>query len=179
MDAVLLIKLAVFILASAGIVWYSIPSLRSPRSHGFWRFFVFEAVLALFLLNVDCWFCSPFAWHQIVSWTLLVISAYLVIDGVRLLKTIGKPEGSFEETTTLVKRGIYKYIRHPLYSSLLFLAWGIFFKAPSWMGGALALVASGALIATARADEAECLEKFGGEYADYIKEAKMFIPFLF
>lgn len=179
MDAVILIKLIVFTLLSVGIVWYSAPSLRNPRSHGFWRFFVFEILLAFFLLTVDCWFCYPFAPHQITSWVLLVISVYLVIDGVRLLKTVRKPGGTFEETTTLVRYGLFKYIRHPMYSSLLFLAWGIFFKAPSGVGGALALTATGALIATARADESECIAKFGEEYAGYIKETRMFIPFLF
>jgi protein-S-isoprenylcysteine O-methyltransferase Ste14 len=179
MDIILLLKLAAFVLASVGIVWYSVPSLRHPGSHGFWRFFAFEAILVLFLLNVDCWFCHPFAPHQLVSWPLLIISAVLVVEGFYLLKVVGQPEGSFEDTTTLVKRGAYKYIRHPLYSSLLFLAWGIFFKAPSWVGGALALIATAALFATGKADEAECIEKFGDAYAEYIKETKMFVPFLF
>jgi protein-S-isoprenylcysteine O-methyltransferase Ste14 len=49
---------------------------------------------------------------------------------------------AIEKTTILVTTGAYRYIRHPLYSSLLFLAWGIFFKAPSWPGGLLALAAT-------------------------------------
>ena len=49
--------------------------------------------------------------------------------------------------------GIYRYIRHPLYSSLFLLTWGIFFKAPGWLGLVLALAASAFLVATARADE--------------------------
>jgi len=173
------IKLIVFAVLSAGIIAFSWSSLRRPRSHGFWRFFAFEAIAALFLLNVDCWFCNPLALHQLVSWPLLILAAVLVVWGLYLLKAVGQPEGSFEETTTLVKQGLYKYIRHPMYSALLFLAWGIFFKAPSLVGGALALVASAALFATGKADEAECIEKFGSAYEDYIKETKMFIPFLF
>ena len=86
---------------------------------------------------------------------------------------------AFEKTTALVTVGIYRYIRHPLYSSLLFLAWGIFFKDPSWPGGLLAVVATLFLVATARVEEAENVRFFGEEYKEYMKQTKMFIPFLF
>ena len=98
--------------------------------------------------------------------------------GVYLLRNAGKPTDALEATTHLVQSGIYRYIRHPLYASLLYLAWGIFFKSPSLLGGCLAAVASAFLYATARADESECMVKFGGEYAMYMKKTKMFIPFV-
>ena len=85
----------------------------------------------------------------------------------------------FERTTTLVTVGAYRYIRHPLYSSLLFLAWGVAFKVPSWLSGLLAVVATLFLVATAKADEAEDIRFFGPAYQEYMKKTKMFIPFLF
>jgi protein-S-isoprenylcysteine O-methyltransferase Ste14 len=86
---------------------------------------------------------------------------------------------AFEKTSSLVTSGIYHYIRHPLYSSLLFLTWGIFFKGLSWPGFLLALAATLFLIATARADEAECIRFFGAPYQAYMKRSKRFVPFLF
>jgi protein-S-isoprenylcysteine O-methyltransferase Ste14 len=86
---------------------------------------------------------------------------------------------AFEKTTALVTTGAYSYIRHPLYSSLLFLAWGIFFKDPSWLGGLLALGATLFLVATARVEEAENLRFFGEAYREYMKQTGMFVPFLF
>jgi len=79
----------------------------------------------------------------------------------------------------LVKRGAYKYIRHPLYSSLLLFAWGVFFKDVSFPSTALVLLASSFLVATAKVEEDENLKKFGDEYRAYLKTTKMFIPFLF
>ena len=105
-------------------------------------------------------------------------SLFLVAHGFYLLRVIGKPSGYIENTTVLVKRGAYRYIRHPLYASLLWFAWGVFFKSPSLVGGALALVATGSLMATARVEEGENLRKFGAEYAAYMKETKLFVPFL-
>ena len=181
------IKWIVFVVATAGIVYVSRASLLAPRSHGFYRFFAWEIILVLALVNLDHWFRDPFSWYQLISWPLLVISAFLLILGVRLLRQRGKPNPQrddaplvgLEKTTELVTTGIYRYIRHPLYSSLLFLAWGIFFKRPSWLGGLLALAATLLLVATARIEEAENIRYFGPSYEDYRQRSRMFIPFLF
>ncbi len=82
-----------------------------------------------------------------------------------MLRSVGKPTDKLEATTKLVTTGIFRLIRHPLYASLLYLAGGIFFKSPSLLDGCLVIVAMAFLYATARADETECLVKFGKEYA--------------
>lgn len=187
MDTLTIIKVTYFLLGTGCLVYVSRASLAVPRSHGFYRFLAWEAILALALLNIDAWFRDPFSWHQLISWTLLAISALLVIVGVRLLWRMGKPDArrddvpmlAFEKTTTLVTAGAYRYIRHPMYSSLLFLAWGIFFKDPSWFGSLLALAATLFLVAAARVEEAENVRFFGEEYREYMTQTKMFIPFLF
>lgn len=53
------LKIIVFILASARIVYLSRRSLVKPHSHGFSRFSAFEFILALILLNLNAWFTSP------------------------------------------------------------------------------------------------------------------------
>ncbi len=168
-----------FIVVSAVIIWVSIPSLHRPGSHGFYRFFAWEIILGMFVLNMRNWFFNPFAWYQIISWILLMLSLIPVSYGVFLLRTVGKPTDQFEATTHLVAIGIYKLIRHPLYASLLYLAWGLFFKSPSLLEGCLAIVTTAFLYATARADESECLVKFGAPYRGYMKKTKMFFPFIF
>jgi protein-S-isoprenylcysteine O-methyltransferase Ste14 len=187
MDTLAIVKLICFLLGTVCLVYVSRASLAVPRSHGFYRFLAWEAILGLALLNIDVWFRDPFSWHQLISWPLLLTSACLVVVGVRLLKQRGAPDArrddvplvAFEKTTTLVTTGAYRYIRHPLYSSLLFLAWGIFFKAPSRLGGLLAVTATLSLVATARVEEAENVRFFGQAYREYMDQTKRFIPFLF
>jgi protein-S-isoprenylcysteine O-methyltransferase Ste14 len=179
-------KAWIFVLASIEFAYVSRASLLRPTSHGFYRFFSWEGILALALLNLSVWFRDPFSWHQLISWVLLTISAFLVIDGALLLRHLGAPDErrtetpmlAFERTTTLVAAGAYRYIRHPLYSSLLFLAWGIFFKRPSWPGGLLAFVVTLLLVVAARVEEGENLRFFGQPYREYMDGTRMFIPFL-
>jgi len=180
-------KVIVFIAASIGIAWVSRASLRDLRSHGFYRFFAWEAILVLVLLNLDYWFHAPFSIHQMISWPLLIICTFWVIYGVQSLRMVGKPDRKrddpsligIEKTTELVTVGAYRYIRHPLYSSLLFLAWGAFFKHPSWVGVCLAVLATFFLTMTAKMEEAENIHFFGVAYQTYMKQTKMFLPFLF
>lgn len=178
----------VFVVLTALIVYVSRSSLRHPRSHGFFRFFVFEIVVVMFLLNAGWWFHDPLAWNQLIAWFLLVACLVPGIWGVVLLRSRGKPAEerpsdeslvAFEKTTKLVTSGVYRYIRHPLYSSLLLLTWGVFFKHPSIAGGSLGLASTVFLILTALADEKECVAFFGEEYVAYMRRTRRFIPFIF
>ena len=181
------LQVAIFVLASAGLIYVSQASLRQPRAHGFWRFWAWEAIVALVMLNAPVWFRDSLAWYQLISWTLLILSPVPLALGLRQLKHARRAEQErpeaglleFERTTELVTTGVYRYIRHPMYSSLLLLAWGVFWKAPSWSGAALAAIATGCLIATARAEERENIRFFGPAYAAYMLRTRMFIPYLF
>lgn len=183
----LTIYVFIFLSVSILIVWYSRNALRKPDTHGFYRTFAFETILLLILLNIRYWFTKPFQWYQIVSWLLLIFSLVMVYEGFCLLKKAGDPDSSredsslidFEKTTKLVTVGVYARIRHPLYGSLLFLAWGTFFKHLSWPGLSLVMVATTFLVFTAKAEEKENLIFFGDTYRGYMKKTKMFIPFLF
>jgi protein-S-isoprenylcysteine O-methyltransferase Ste14 len=176
-----------FAVVSLLIAAVSRNSLLHLRSHGFYRFFAWETILALYLLNAKFWFYKPFAWNQILAWLLLLLSLIPLGFGVHSLRTNGKPAKerkgdlsllAFEKTTSLVTSGIYRYIRHPLYSSLFLLTWGIFFKFPSLLPGILSVISTLFLLLTAKADEAECVHFFGAAYADYMKHTKMFLPYV-
>jgi protein-S-isoprenylcysteine O-methyltransferase Ste14 len=171
-------KLWLFVGSSLAIILFSWSSIRN-RTHGFPRFFAVELVLILILINAGHWFNEPFSVLHVFSWLALLASLLLAIHGFYLLRVIGRPQGSFEDTTKLVTLGAYKYIRHPLYCSLLLGAWGAFLKDVSPLSIGLVIAASAFLVATAKVEETENLKRFAQEYADYRKETKMFIPFLY
>jgi protein-S-isoprenylcysteine O-methyltransferase Ste14 len=182
-----MVKVAAFIAGSIPFLYSSRACLRLPGSHGFYRFFAWESIWGLFLLNVGGWFRNPFSPAQVVSWLLLCVSVFLALHALITLRRFGRSDHSrddesligIEKTTRLVSQGIYRYIRHPLYSSLLWLAWGIFLKSPAWLAGVMGLAATGFVLAAARAEEVENLQFFGPSYREYMNQTKMFIPFLY
>lgn len=157
--------------------WY--VSLREKRYHGIPRFFAFEGLLLLCLLNAPVWFKDPLSIPQIISWLLFIASVYYVFTAVFLYFRHAKPGRNFENSSKLVTTGLYHYVRHPMYGSLLFLGWGIFLKLINWQSFIIILIISVALFITCKVEEKEMLKKFGHDYKAYVTRTKMFIPYLY
>lgn len=180
-------KLIVFGILSLPVILISWQSFTRFKSHGFYRFFSWECILWLLVSNYKFWFVDPFSIHQIFSWIFLFYASYLVIAGAIQLKKAGKSDQDrndeklfqFEKTSELIDTGVFKFIRHPLYSSLLFLTWGIFLKNMTGSLFITSLLSSSFLFLTSLFDEKECLKYLGESYCDYMKRTKRFIPFLF
>jgi protein-S-isoprenylcysteine O-methyltransferase Ste14 len=85
----------------------------------------------------------------------------------------------FENTSNLVTSGIFRYIRHPMYSSLLILAWGIAMKNPHLHALIIAGLTSVLLYLTVIMEEKEDIAYFGEDYRAYMKRSKRFIPWIF
>jgi protein-S-isoprenylcysteine O-methyltransferase Ste14 len=185
----MLARLVLFAVASVALAYVSRASLASPRSHGFSRLLAWESILGLAILNfrsLGQWFADPLGPRQLVSWVLLFGCIVPAVWGAHALRTRGRTRSGredrqlfeFEKTTRLVTTGPFEYVRHPLYASLVLLAWGIFFKRPTVWAATLALCATAFLAATARAEESENLGYFGDAYRDYMRKTKMFLRFV-
>jgi len=187
MKPIIIIQILLFSAGTLSLVFISRKALKLSKPHGFYRFFVFELTLLLLILNLPFWFEDPFSILQAFSWLSLTFSLLLVIQSIYLLiKHGGKKESEihpanfkFENTARLVETGIYKYIRHPMYSSLLFLSLGAMLKHITLLTILLFILTLIFLIFTAKVEEKEDIEYFGPAYADYMERTKMFIPFVF
>lgn len=181
------IRIIVFFVLTIFFVIVSRRALLNPHSHGFYRFFAFEGIAFLILHNHPVWFNQPFSIQQCLSWMCLFLSIILVVRGLKVLRTLGghrvrhaSPENlTFENTQHLVQDGLYRYIRHPMYTSLLLLAWGAFFKQISFETMAAVAFVSLSLFLTAKVEEVENIKFFGPQYVEYKRTSKMFLPFIF
>ena len=170
-----------FVAGTLFIIWFSWwASIKDGRYHGYYRFFSFESLLLLVLIQWHAWFAHPLAYYQLLSWFFLTCSLVLAIYGFLWLIRAGKPNGKFENTSKVITSGAYRYIRHPLYASLLLAGFGAWLKNPFPPAPLMLMLANTlALFFTARADENEMKGRFGEEYIGYMKRTKMFIPFIF
>ena len=90
-----MLRLIVFAILSAALAYVSRASLKAPRSHGFFRFFAWECILALFFLNFtnfQQWFGNPFSVRQFISWFLLISCIVPGVYGAQLLRTCGRQD---------------------------------------------------------------------------------------
>jgi protein-S-isoprenylcysteine O-methyltransferase Ste14 len=182
-----MIRIILFIACTLFFLRISWRALKNPGTHGFYRFFIFEGILLLVLVNHPYWFSDPFSPTHLLSWFLLLVSIVFIIQSLIMLKRQGghaeraeMPENfAFENTVNVVETGVYRYVRHPMYSSLLFLAWGAFFKHIKPLNIALIFTVSVLLVIAAKVEERENIRYFGAAYQRYMQRTKMFVPWLF
>ena len=81
------------------------------------------------------------------------------------------------EKHEVVTVGVYRSIRHPMYSSLLLYAVGQALALPNWIAGPAYLLAMLVLIAARIGpEERMMLDKFGDEYRAYMGRTRRLIP---
>ena len=84
---------------------------------------------------------------------------------------------AIHEEHVLVKKGLYKYVRHPSYTGLLieFIGLGIYFG--TWISLIIIMVPiTCAILYRIRCEEAALIENFGKQYEDYKTQTKSLIP---
>jgi protein-S-isoprenylcysteine O-methyltransferase Ste14 len=81
----------------------------------------------------------------------------------------------------LVKKGIYKHIRHPMYLGSILSCFGISLLLTKNIGVSIMFVVVLTNFLLARIDQEEQMLVFnyGVEYIEYMKRTKMLIPFVF
>ncbi len=81
------------------------------------------------------------------------------------------------EKHQLITGGVYRRVRHPMYSGLLLYSIGQALVLPNWVAGPSYLVAMGLLFAFRLGpEERMMLEQFGKEYEAYKASSKRLIP---
>ena len=91
------IQATAFALGSLALLGISWRALKNTRSHGFYRFFAWEAMLGLLVLNAPVWFEDRYALHQKISCLLLFTSLGVLLLGLYQLHHDGKPDAQRQD----------------------------------------------------------------------------------
>lgn len=83
------------------------------------------------------------------------------------------------EDHALIKTGVYRLVRHPMYSSFFLLGLAQMLLLPNWLAGASGLIGAGMLFGfRVLREERMMLESFGDEYRSYMAVTKRIIPWI-
>jgi protein-S-isoprenylcysteine O-methyltransferase Ste14 len=79
----------------------------------------------------------------------------------------------------LITSGVYRYVRHPMYSAFFLWAIAQFFLLPNWLAGLSGIVGFGTLYSfRVGREERMMLEAFGDQYRSYMDRTARIIPWL-
>ncbi len=171
-------QIMVFFLGALAIAALSFRHFSRPESEGFLRTLAILALWASLVISLPWWSRDVLSIRQIISWIALAAGLILAISALSLLLT-ARSHGGKTPGPRLVTSGPYRYIRHPLYASMILIAWGLALKSGSWLAALSSLAATGFLYLTARREEDTNFDRFGEEYERYLAATRMFVPGLF
>ncbi len=159
-------------------------SFKTERAD--WNFIIPASVIWIIALFVTAW---DFVQIQEMNYRFSIVSAFgpgLLLIGFSMcrvakrtlgkyysygLKTLGKQE--------LVKHGIYKHVRHPIYLAMLLYNSGIPLLFSSLYGFLLMQVFIPLVLYRIKIEEDILIKKFGDEYHEYMKRTKKLIHFIY
>jgi len=141
--------------------------------------------LGTHLLNI-VWLINPvwMSWSYLPlpdwpRWLGIAVGLATVWLGYLAHRTLGAsftPTLKIAESRHLVTQGIYRCIRHPMYTSFFaYLAASFLFTA-NWLIGVLGLVYSFLILERVGHEERMMLDTFGEEYRQYTRRTGRFLP---
>ena len=179
-------KAILFCILSLPLLALSRRVLFKLKKPGLYRLVVWECILWLAIQNHRYLIVEEFDLQQLISSALMIASLVFVLSAVFTMREKGRVSKQrrdhtlfgFEKTTVLIETGIFKYVRHPMYSSLIFLSWGFLLRNIEVALLIVALIAICSGIFAALMEEKENIAYFGERYRHYTLKTKMFIPYV-
>jgi protein-S-isoprenylcysteine O-methyltransferase Ste14 len=120
-----------------------------------------------------------FDFVNLVGFVLVIAGLGLRLQATRTLGKYFSPTVRVLPEHRLIKHGIYKHVRHPIYLGSLLAFFSIPLIFHSLYGFLVTTLAIPFILYKIRVEEQMFIEKFGDEYRDYIKNSKKLIPYVY
>jgi protein-S-isoprenylcysteine O-methyltransferase Ste14 len=133
---------------------------------------------AVAVLGITCRNESRLPFLFLCGLVFLAVSAICGISGVMALGRNLTPFPTPSDKTEFVQRGIYGFIRHPLYTAVMFAALGWSLIRTSWPALAASLALAVFLNSKVRNEEHWLRQRFP-DYARYERHVRRFIPWIY
>jgi protein-S-isoprenylcysteine O-methyltransferase Ste14 len=186
---------AVVIAASLALI-----AIRAPHGHRSRRVKVeksFSGRLEFYMLMLAwvgffipiIWICAPVFWfaEYRLHWTPFTAGVIVYIFSLWLFYRSHADLGrqwsitlEVREEHRLITQGVYRRIRHPMYTAIHLWGVGQALVIPNWLVGPSYFVMFLILyVFRVRAEERMMIERFGDEYAQYMQRTTRLVPGVF
>jgi len=106
-----------------------------------------------------------------VGWVMLAVGLVFILLSMVVLRSKGKPGKGrdFTHTTTIVDKGIYAIVRHPLYLGWLLMYAAVILFSQHWLIAIMGILGIVCMCLIARQEDRFLIRKFGDAYEKYMK----------
>jgi len=138
--------------------------------------FLLVQLLGLSILPFsDNYLIQVFGSAMLIIGIMIAVSARIVLAA----NWTGAAEYQIKKGHELVTRGIYRYVRHPIYFSLILSYTGGLIISQTYLFIPFFFVLLYFAYSRGKREEKILIDKFGNKYLNYRKFSKMLIPFIF
>ena len=125
------------------------------------------------------WLRTPSFWRIPLAIPFLLLAPFLSWAAVRALSRHWRIDAGLDKDHQLIRTGPYRFIRHPIYTSMLLqlLGTGLLISIPWLIPIAVALFLAGTEIRI-RIEDKLLADRFGETFTAYARSTSAYIPFL-
>jgi protein-S-isoprenylcysteine O-methyltransferase Ste14 len=142
---------------------------------------LFVVPLIYIVTNQPTYFSYEF--QPALAWLGMVVFAASLVLFYRTHRDLGRSWSvtlELRDQHALITRGVYNWVRHPMYSAFWLWAIAQALLLPNWVAGLAGLVGFGTLYAArVGREEGMMLRAFGDSYRDYMARTPRVIPRIF
>lgn len=138
--------------------------------------------LVWFSLQDTTYVFSPDTWMRIPAILLMsagVIMLLVAFASFNVKEFLGLEKPEYVPDAKLVTSGVYRYVRHPLYTAMLLLFPGVLLYCPTWSVLLLTVLAIIYIEIGSRLEEKKLIQVFGEDYIRYQQQVKRYFPFIY
>ncbi|MFX0013420.1 MAG: isoprenylcysteine carboxylmethyltransferase family protein [Promethearchaeota archaeon] len=134
-----------------------------------------------FIINPYFLYWSAFSLPSWIRWIGIILTILGMCLDFSTQLYLGRNYSTLlyiREEQSLITKGPYRYIRHPMYTALITAGVGMSLLAANWYFGLPFIATIVVIILRIKKEEEVMIGKFGDEYIQYMKRTKRFIPFI-
>lgn len=148
--------------------------MRTPDWYLAWSMVILQFMMIGLLL-----FTGPLIPHKLWALVLLIIGGFIGLWAIYTIRLGNLSITPYvKEGGTMVAKGPYKFIRHPMYTGLILISWSLVGGYFTVYRMIFALVLTIALVVKLHLEEVYLKRAFG-PYSEYTRKTKKLIPFIY
>jgi protein-S-isoprenylcysteine O-methyltransferase Ste14 len=143
---------------------------------------VLLVLLSRFVFHKNLFIFTPYAHNsflQLCGVALVVVGLVIAIVARRTLADNWSSNIELKKNHELITTGIYKYVRHPIYTGMTFMGIGSALGLQSIYTALFFIAMETFLIFKMKKEEKLLQKHFPKEYSEYMRKTKSLIPFIY